>query len=318
MTEFGYFLSCEEHGPDALVEQARMAEQAGFTALWISDHFHPWNDNQGQSPLVWSVIGALSQAVSLPVETAVTCPLVRTHPAVVAQAAATAAVQLNGKFRLGVGTGEALNEHILGGPWPAAPIRREMLEEALQIIRQLFTGKQTSHRGTHYTVENARLYTRPDAPVPIDVSAFGPQSAETAGRIGDGLITMMPDTDLIERFRRNGGDTKPAYAGLKVCWGPDKDEAVRTAHHLWANEYLPGELPQILPTPRHFEQASELVTQERVGKSVPCGNDPAAHIEALTAYADAGFDTVYVGQIGKDQQGFFDFYRAEVLPRVRD
>ncbi|MEV5986473.1 TIGR03557 family F420-dependent LLM class oxidoreductase [Streptomyces sp. NPDC052051] len=317
MTEFGYFLSCEEHGPDALVEQARMAEEAGFTALWISDHFHPWNDRQGQSPFVWSVIGALSQAVSLPVETAVTCPLVRIHPAVIAQAAATAAVQLDGRFRLGVGTGEALNEHILGDRWPSAAVRLEMLEEAIRIIRQLFTGERTSHRGAHYTVENARLYTRPETPVPIDVSAFGPRSAAAAGRIGDGLITMMPDTDLIKHFRRGGGIGKPACAGLKVCWGPVKSEAVRTAHHLWANEYLPGELAQVLPTPRHFEQASRLVTQEQVEESVPCGDDPDAHIEALTAYVDAGFDTVYVSQIGEDQRGFFDFYRTEVLPHVR-
>ncbi|MFJ7905041.1 TIGR03557 family F420-dependent LLM class oxidoreductase [Streptomyces sp. NPDC096198] len=317
MTEFGYFLSCEEHTPAALVEQARMAEQAGFTALWISDHFHPWHDQQGQSPFVWSVIGALSQTASLPVETAVTCPLVRTHPVVIAQAAATAAVQLSGRFRLGVGTGEALNEHILGGPWPETSVRLEMLEEALLIIRQLFTGEQTSHRGTHYTVENARLYTLPDEPVPIDVSAFGPHAAETAGRIGDGLITMMPDADLIERFRRSGGAAKPAYGGLKVCWGPDEQEAARTAHRLWANEQLPGELPQILPTPSHFEQANELVTQEQVAKAVACGDSPDTHIEALSEYVRAGFDAVFVSQIGHDQRGFFDFYRTKVLPHVR-
>ena len=259
MADFGYFLSCEEHSPAELVEQARMAEQAGFDSLWISDHYHPWNDRQGQSPFVWTVIGALSQAVSLPVETAVTCPLVRTHPAVIAQAAATSAAQLGGRFRLGVGTGEALNEHILGTPWPEAQVRLEMLEEALQIIRQLFTGEQTSHRG----------------------------------------------------------GTKPVYGGLKVCWGADREEALRTAHHLWANEQLPGELPQILPTPRHFEQASELVTEERVASAVPCGDHPKTHLEALSAFVDAGFDTVYVNQIGKDQQGFFDFYRTKVLPQLR-
>lgn len=317
MARFGYFLSCEEHGPAELVEQARMAEQAGFDALWISDHYHPWNDAQGQSPFVWSVIGALSQAVSLPVETAVTCPLVRTHPAVIAQAAATCAVQLDGRFRLGVGTGEALNEHILGTVWPEAPVRLEMLEEALQIIRRLLTGEQISHHGKHYTVENARLYTVPDEPVPIDVSAFGPQPAEVAARIGDGLITMMPDASVVERFRRGGGGANPVYGGLKVCWGADEREAVRTAHRLWANEQLPGELPQVLPTPRHFEQASELVTEDRVAGSVPCGEDPDAHVKALSEFAEAGFDTVYVNQIGKDQQGFFDFYRAKVLPALR-
>ncbi|WP_406460372.1 LLM class F420-dependent oxidoreductase [Streptomyces sp. NBC_01622] len=316
MTEFGYFLSCEEHGPAKLVEQARMAEQAGFTSLWISDHYHPWNDNQGQSPFVWSVIGALSQAVSLPVQTAVTCPLIRMHPAVVAQAAATSAVQLDGRFRLGIGSGEALNEHILGDAWPEADVRLEMLEEAVHVMRQLFTGQQISHRGKHYTVENARLYTVPDEPVPIDVSAFGPHAAEVAGRIGDGFITMAPEAPAIERFRRSGGGTKPVSAGLKVCWATDKDEAVRTAHHLWANEQLPGELAQLLPTPRHFEQASQLVGPERIEASLTCGDDPDAHVKAVREYVDAGFDTVYVNQIGPDQQGFFDFYRTKVLPRL--
>ncbi|MEV8524011.1 MULTISPECIES: LLM class F420-dependent oxidoreductase [unclassified Streptomyces] len=316
MTEYGYFLSSEEHTPAELVEQARMAEQAGFTALWISDHYHPWNGEQGQSPFVWSVIGALSQAVSLPVETAVTCPLVRMHPAVVAQAAATSAVQLGGRFRLGIGTGEALNEHILGDPWPETSVRLEMLEEAVRVMRQLFTGEQVSHHGKHYTVENARLYTVPDEPVPIDVSAFGPHAAEVAGRVGDGFITMAPDSAGIERFRRSGGGSKPVYAGLKVCWSTDEEEAVRTAHRLWANEQLPGELPQVLPTPRHFEQACELVTPDRVSANVTCGADPEAHVAAVKEYVDAGFDTVYINQIGKDQQGFFDFYRTKVLPQL--
>ncbi|MFI1800251.1 LLM class F420-dependent oxidoreductase [Streptomyces sp. NPDC020379] len=316
MTEYGYFLSSEEHGPDELVEQARMAEQAGFTKLWISDHYHPWNAEQGQSPFVWSVIGALSQATSLPVQTAVTCPMMRLHPAVTAQAAATCAVQLGGRFRLGVGSGEALNEHILGAPWPQAPVRLEMLQEAVHVMRLLFEGGEVSHHGKHYTVENARLYTVPDEPVPIDISAFGPAATELAGRIGDGFITMAPDGEAVDRFRRSGGGVKPAQAGLKVCWGLDREQAVRTAHRLWANEQLPGELPQLLPTPRHFEQASELVTPEQVAEAVVCGDDPEAHVEAVTTYVEAGFDTVYVNQIGPDQQGFFDFYRTKVLPRL--
>ncbi|MET9418021.1 TIGR03557 family F420-dependent LLM class oxidoreductase [Streptomyces klenkii] len=318
MTEYGYFLSTEEHGPADLVEQARMAEQAGFTSLWISDHFHPWNSEQGQSPFVWSVIGALSQATSLPVRTAVTCPIIRMHPALVAQAAATAAVQLDGRFRLGVGSGEALNEHILGGAWPQAAVRLEMLQEAVQVMRMLFEGGEVSHHGKHYTVENARLYTVPDEPVPIDVSAFGPTATELAGRIGDGFLTMAPDAGAVDRFRRSGGGTKPAHGGLKVCWGTDREEAVRTAHRLWATEQLPGELAQVLPTPRHFEQASELVPEERVASAVTCGDDLDAHLAAVCAYADAGFDTVYINQIGPDQRGFFDFYRSKVLPQLPD
>ncbi|MDQ0955558.1 G6PDH family F420-dependent oxidoreductase [Streptomyces phaeochromogenes] len=195
-----------------------------------------------------------------------------------------------------------------------------MLEEAPQLIRQLFTGEQISHRGKHYTVENARRYTLPDEPVPIDVPAFGPQAAEVAARVGDGLITMMPDAALVERFRRAGGGTKPVNGGLKVCWGTDRQQALHTntAHHLWPNEQLPGELPQIVPTPSHF-QASQLVTEDQVEATVPCGDDPDAHMAALTEFADAGFDTVYVNQIGKDQQGgFLDFYRTKILPRLRD
>ncbi|MEU1784703.1 LLM class F420-dependent oxidoreductase [Streptomyces sparsogenes] len=320
MTQYGYFLAAEEHGPTELVEQARMAEQAGFSALWISDHYHPWNDAQGQSSFVWSVIGALAQATSLPVQTAVTCPTMRIHPAIVAQAAATSAVLLGeGRFRLGVGSGEALNEHVLGHRWPQASLRLEMLEEAVTVMRQLFEGQEVSHHGKHYTVENARLYTVPEEPVPIDIAAFGSAAASVAGRVGDGFITMVPDAELVARFRRGsgaGGNSKPVSGGLKVCYGPDADEALRTVHRLWPNMALPGELSQILPTPAHFEQACELVRPEHLAPSVTCGDDPEKHVAALSAYADAGFDTVYVNQIGPDQRGFFDFYRTKVLPQL--
>ncbi|MFZ3565580.1 LLM class F420-dependent oxidoreductase [Streptomyces sp. BH097] len=318
MPEFGYFLASEEFGPRELVEQARMAEQAGFDCLWISDHYHPWNEAQGQSPFVWNVIGALAEAVSLPVETAVTCPTVRIHPAVLAQAVATSAVQLDGRFRFGVGTGEALNEHILGGPWPSAHVRMEMLEEAVTVIRRLLEGGEVTHRGEHYTVENARIYTLPDEPVPIDISGFGPQATALAARIGDGYITMSPDEELVTQFRKGGGGAKPAAGGLKVCYGPDKSEAVRRVHGLWANQLLPGELGQVLPTPRHFEQAETLVTENMVDGALPCGPDVDEHVSALDAFARAGFDRVYVNQIGPDQREFFDFYRTKVLPRLKD
>jgi G6PDH family F420-dependent oxidoreductase len=317
MAEYGYFLSTEEFGPADLIEQARMAEQAGFQALWISDHYHPWNDAQGQSPFVWSVIGALSEAVSLPIETAVTCPTTRIHPAVVAQAAATSAVLTNGRFRLGVGSGEALNEHITGAAWPPAHIRLEMLEEAIQVMRNLFTGKEVNHHGPHYAVENARLYTVPDEPVPIDVSGFGPLSTSLAARVGDGYITMMPEESMVSQFRKGGGGAKPASGGTKVCYGPDRDEAVRTVRRLWSNQLLPGEMGQVLPTPRHFEQLEPLITEEMVSENTVCGDDVDEHVAALGAFADAGFDRVYVNQIGPDQRGFFDFYRTKVLPRLQ-
>ncbi|MGX4688895.1 LLM class F420-dependent oxidoreductase [Streptomyces sp. JNUCC 63] len=316
MPEYGYHLSCEQYGPADLVEQARMAEQAGFQALWISDHYHPWNEAQGQSPFVWSVIGALSEAVSLPIETAVTCPTIRMHPAVVAQAAATSAVMTEGRFRLGLGTGEALNEHILGDRWPPSHVRLEMLEEAVQVMRRLLAGEQVDHRGTHYTVENARLYTVPEEPVPIDISGFGPKSIALAARVADGYITMMPEEEMVTQYRKGGGGAKLVSGGTKVCFGADRDECVRTVLELWYNEQLPGEMGQVLPTPRHFEQLKPLVTEDMVRENVVCGDDVDQHVSALKEFADAGFDRVYVNQIGHDQRGFFDFYRSKVLPQL--
>jgi G6PDH family F420-dependent oxidoreductase len=317
MTTYGYFLSCEEFRPAQLIEQARMAERAGFQALWISDHFHPWNDEQGQSPFVWSVIGALSQVTSLPVTTAVTCPTMRIHPAIIAQASATAGVLLDGRFTLGVGSGEALNEHIFGDAWPSADERLEMLEEAVEVIRLLHSGGVKDHRGRHYIVENAQIYTLPERPVPIYVSGFGPKSAQLAGRIGDGFVCTKPDAQLVGTFRDSGGGRKPAQAGFKVCWGPDEQAAVETAHRLWANEQLPGELAQLLPTPSNFEQASSLVTPEMVGEAVVCGPDADRHAENVRQFVEAGYDEVYVQQIGPDQERFFRFWSEEVLPKLR-
>jgi G6PDH family F420-dependent oxidoreductase len=317
MPAFGYFLSCEELSPRDLLTQARLAEHAGFERLAISDHFHPWTDAQGSSPFVWSMIGALSQAVPLPVTTLVTCPTVRIHPAVVAQAAATSAVLTGGGFRLGVGTGEALNEHILGDAWPPFEVRAEMLEEAITVMRRLFAGGVVDHRGPHYTVDNARLYTLPDEPAPIYVSAFGPKSAALAGRIGDGLVTMQPDRELTGLFADAGGVGKPVVGGLKVCFDRDRDRAVRTARELWGIELLPGELNQVLPTPQHFEQAAALVTDEMVEKKIVCGDKAEDYVQAIQKYVDAGFTEVYVSNIGPRYQEFFDFYRDEVLPQLR-
>jgi len=313
----GYFLSSEELDPATLVEQAQLAEDAGFDALWISDHFHPWNDEQGQSPFVWSVIGAISQVCSLPVTTAVTCPTVRMHPAVVAQAAATAAVQLQGRFTLGVGTGEALNEHVLGDRWPTEDVRLEMLEEAVAVMRELWAGDFVYHHGPHYTVENARIYTRPDQPVPVYVSAFGEKAFDTALRIGDGFITTQPDADHVREWKAKAGADKPTQVGYKVCVAPTEDEGVRVAHRLWRNSGLPGELSQVLPSPKHFEQASELVTEDMTREATTTGPDPARHVEAFRPYADAGFDEVYVSNMGPHHEQFFDLYRREVLPALR-
>ena len=311
--QIGYFLSSEEHGPKELVRQAELAQQHGFEALWISDHFHPWTGEQGHSPFVWSVIGAVSRACDLPVTTAVTCPTVRLHPAVVAQAAATSACLLDGRFTLGVGSGEALNEHVTGQRWPVADVRLEMLEEAVDVIRRLFTGEKVYHRGRYYTVEDARLYTLPDSPPPIAVSGFGPKAIEVAARIGDGFISTKPSEKDVAGYRSAGGKGA-AEAGVKVCWAPDADAAVRTAHRLWATQGLPGELSQVLPSPEHFEQATALVTPESTASSVACGPDPSAYVEVIGSYAEAGYDRLYVSQMGPDQEGFFSFFSEQVRP----
>jgi G6PDH family F420-dependent oxidoreductase len=317
VAKFGYFLSTEEFGPNDLIAQARMAEAAGFEALWISDHFHPWNEEQGNSPFVWSVIGGLAQATSLPVTTGVTCPTVRIHPAIIAQAAATSKVMLNGRFSLGVGTGEALNEHIFGDAWPSTDVRLEMLEEAVEVMRLLWEGGNKDYEGRHYTVENARLYTLPEEPPDVLVSGFGRKSVELAARIGDGYCGVAPDPETVGMYRSSGGDDRPAHAGTKVCWGEDEDEARKTAHRLWPNEALPGELAQVLPTPRHFEQATQLVNEEMMDGSFALGPDAEKHLQQLESYVDAGYDEVYVQQIGSEQEGFFRFYETEILPKLR-
>ncbi len=318
MPRIGYFLSCEEFGPLELLEQARMAEEAGFESLWISDHYHPWVEAQGNSPLVWSVIGGLSQATErLPVFTAVTCPTLRIHPAIIAQAAATSAVMLEGRFGLGVGSGEALNEHIFGDAWPSADVRLEMLAEAIEVMRLLFEGGTKDYEGRHYAVENARLYTLPDEPPPILVSGFGPKATRLAGKVGDGYMNVSPDAEMLEMFRSSGGGDKPAHGAFKVCYGEDAAECRRIAHRTWPNEALPGELAQVLPTPAHFRQATQLVTEEMIAETIPCGPDPEPHLETIRQYAEAGYDDVYVQQIGPNQEAFFDLYAREILPVFR-
>jgi G6PDH family F420-dependent oxidoreductase len=313
----GYFLSAEEFTPAELLEQAKLAERAGFEGLWISDHFHPWMDAQGQSAFVWSMIGALSQVCRLPVTTAVTCPTRRIHPAIVAQAAATSAVLLEGRFVLGVGSGEALNEHIYGDPWPTADVRLEMLEEAVEVMRELWKGGYVDHRGRYYTVDTARLYTLPDEPPKVYVSGFGKKSIELAGRIGDGYVSTKPEAGMVEQFRAAGGGDKPAAVGYKVCFAQTEDEGVRIAHERWANEGAPGELSQVLPSPKHFEQVATLVTEDMTREALVCGPDVDRHLEMFDQYAKAGYDEIYVNNIGPNWQGFFDLYSRQVLPAAR-
>jgi G6PDH family F420-dependent oxidoreductase len=312
----GYFLSTEEYEPRELIEQAAAAERAGFEGLWISDHYHPWNDEQGNSAFVWSMIGAVSQVCSLPITTAVTCPTVRIHPAVIAHAAGTAGQLTHGRFVLGVGSGEALNEHVLGDPWPTVERRLEMLEEAVELIRTLWSGEVVSWEGKHYRVDHARIYNLPDEPPEIYVSGFGPKAIELAARIGDGLINTSPEAEVVDQFTEQSGG-KPAHAGAKVAFAPTPEEGWEHAHRLWPNAGLPGELAQVLPTPEHFEQASSLVTMESTRDSVVAGNDPGQHLEQVASYRDAGYDALYVANMGPHYQDMIEFYGKEILPAAR-
>lgn len=317
-TQFGLTLSSEEHGPRRLIEIAELAEGHGFDFVSISDHYHPWIDEQGHSPFVWSVLGALAERTDrIEVAVGVTCPTVRIHPAILAQATATTAQLFEGRFTWGVGSGEALNEHILGQRWPPADIRLAMLEEAVDVIRQLWGGEEVTHRGDHYVVENARIYDAPDQPPPIVVSAFGPKAATLAGQIGDGLWVTSAAADTVGRWRDSGG-SGPVYSQLTVSWAEQRDEAIKTAHRIWPNTGVPGQLSQDLPTPAHFEQASSVVTEEQIADSIPCGPDPAPIVDKIGEMLDAGVDHVYLHQIGSDQEGFCQFWQDELRPQLAD
>jgi G6PDH family F420-dependent oxidoreductase len=315
MSEIGLFLSSEEHDPRSLIAQAQRGEEAGFHSVFISDHFHPWIEKQGQSPFVWSVIGGIAATTSHKITTGVTCPTFRIHPAIVAQAAATCQLLADGRFVLGVGSGEALNEHILGQKWPPLSTRLEMLEEAVAVMRRLWEGQLVTHHGRYYTVENARVYSLPESPPPVMVSAFGSEALELAASIGDGWVTTRPDRDMLSSYRDQGG-TGPCIAALKVCWGPDEGKALQTAYELWPTEGLPGQINQELAQPAYFEAGASLVTEEMIAEKTACGPDPERHLAAISEYLEAGFDQVYVNQIGPDQVGFLEFFTNELRPRL--
>ena len=316
MTTFGYALSCEEHAPPDLVANARRAEENGFSYASISDHYHPWIGAQGHSAFVWTVVGAIAAATErLDLGIGVTCPIIRIHPAVLAQAAATSATLLPDRFFFGVGTGEALNEHVHGDRWPPADVRLDMLEEAVEVMRRLWEGDTVDHHGRYYTVENARLYDVPDQPPPLVVSGFGPAAVELAARIGDGYWGTGPEETLLEAYEAAGGKG-PRYGQVSMCWAEDEATARRTAHRQWPNIGVKGQLAQDLPTPTHFEQAAEMVREEDVASMIPCGPDPEAVVESIRQYEQAGYTHLHLHQIGDDQQGFFRFWEEQVAPRL--
>jgi G6PDH family F420-dependent oxidoreductase len=313
MTRYGYFLSSEELSPGAMVDSARYAESVGIDSLFISDHFHPWLESQGESPFVWSVLGAIAASTKQWLMTGVTCPTIRIHPAILAQASATTQLIAEGRFRFGVGSGENLNEHILGDRWPPVETRLEMLEEAIEVVRRLWQGGYVTHQGQFYTVENARLFSVPDKLPPILVSGFGPESTRLAARIGDGYVNTSPEPDLVNEYRDHAGKG-PAIAAVKACWAPDAGSARKLAHDRWKSSGLPGQLNQELAMPSHFEAGAKLVSEDAVAETIPCGPDPSRHVEVIEKYVRAGYDEIFIAQVGDDQRGFLDFLTTEVLP----
>lgn len=316
--QYGYALSSEEHSPTNLVRFAQRAEEVGFDFALISDHYHPWVDRQGHSAFVWCAIGGIAQATSqLRLGTGVTCPIMRIHPAIIAQAAATAASMMPGRFFLGLGAGENLNEHIFGQHWPEGAIRLEMLDEAIQVIRLLWEGGEQSYRGRYYTVEQARIYTLPDEPPPIMMAAGGEKSAALAGRSCDGLIGVSPEAELIQQFAAAGGRRKPRYGQVTVCFAGSEADARKIAHEWWPTSALKGNLSWEIKTPSLFEKAVETVREDDVADSIVCGPDAERHLEKIRKFEEAGYDHVYIHQVGPDQEGFFRFYKEQILPELR-
>lgn len=316
MIELGYSLSSEEFSPGELIAYARQAQDAGFKFALISDHYHPWVNSQPSSPFVWSVIGGISQACQrLRLGTGVTCPIMRVSPSIVAQAAATSAVLMGGRFFLGLGTGENLNEHITGLHWPAPSQRLEMLEEAIEVIRLLWSGGWQSHRGRHFTVESARIFTLPDQLPPIMVAASNPGAAELAGRVADGLISFEPNPGLVKQFEAAGGKRKPRFGQLTVCYAPSEDDAIETVRRYWPNAGIGGDLMTDLRLPSQFEQAIEVMEPGKITEGMPLGPDSDRHLAGIREFADAGFDHIYIHQVGPNQKAFFKFYAEKILPR---
>jgi G6PDH family F420-dependent oxidoreductase len=319
MVRFGYSLSSEEYGPLELVRNAVAAEKAGFEFALISDHFHPWVETQGHSPFIWTVLGGIATSTGkLEVGTGVTCPIMRYHPVLVAQMAATAAAMMEGRFFLGVGSGENLNEHVYGDHFPPAEDRQEMLIEAIDIIRVLWEGDYVNHHWQYFSVEDAKLFTLPETLPPIVMAAAGPRGAELAGEVADGLVAVSPERELVEAFERVAGKSKPKYGQITVCYAKDEAEARKTAHHYWPISGLKGDAKWEIRSPRLFDGLVEGVSEEQVAEKIVCGPDPKRHVDALQQFVDAGFDHVYVHQVGLDQENFFRFYQEDVLPAVRN
>jgi G6PDH family F420-dependent oxidoreductase len=319
MTQFGYTAMGEQTPAKQMVTDLVAAELAGFDFSVMSDHYFPWIEEQGHSPNAWAVLGAAAQATQrLPLMTFVTCPTFRYHPAVVAQQAATVGVLSSGRFTLGLGAGENLNEHITGHGWPVPRVRQERLEEAVEIIKSLFTGEYVNFEGEHFQVERAKLYDLPDSPPPIGIAVSGPSSVRLAARHADAMVSVEPDAGLVRSFEDAGGQGKPKYGQLAICYGTDEQAARKQARELW-RWALPGwHVMAELPEPRSFDAASAHVTQQDIAGLVPCGPDVGQCVEAVRRYVAAGFTHVALVQVGAESQhDFIAWAASELLPALR-
>jgi G6PDH family F420-dependent oxidoreductase len=317
MTKYGYTVMAEQSTPRQMIDGAVRAEEAGFDFLMVSDHFHPWLSSQGESPFTWTVLGAIAERTSrIEIITAVTCPFVRYHPAVIAQAAATVQVISEGRFRLGLGAGERLNEHVVARGWPAVDVRHEMLTESVEIIRALWSGGNHTYRGKHMQVEDARLYTLPDSAPDVVIAAGGPRATGLAARIGDGAMFVEPNAELVGQFRSDGGGEKPVYGQLAVCWAADEAQAKKTAHDRWRFALSGWRVQAELPNVANFEAESAKAREEDVAEMVACGPDPQRFVTAIGRWTAAGFTHVGVVQAGDDQEGFLRFWQEELRPRL--
>ncbi|MFK4108536.1 LLM class F420-dependent oxidoreductase [Streptomyces sp. NPDC002176] len=320
MVRIGYTMMTEQAGPRELVEHVVRAEEAGFDFSVTSDHYFPWLRSQGHAPYAWSVLGAAAQATSrMPLMTYVTCPTFRYHPVVVAQKAATLQLLSEDRFRLGLGSGENLNEHVVGQGWPAVDVRHEMLEEAVEIIHALFEGGHVTYHGKHYDVESAKLWDLPERRPPLGIAVSGEQSCALAGHLADLVIATEPKKELLEAFDRHGGTGRPSVGQLPVSFDTDRDAAIRRAHDQFRWFGLGWKVNAELPGPDSFDQATRFVTEDDVASAIPCGDDPEAFVAAVRPYVDAGFTEVALVQIGgPTQPAFIDWSEKTLLPALRD
>ncbi|MBV8945780.1 MAG: LLM class F420-dependent oxidoreductase [Solirubrobacterales bacterium] len=322
MTNFGYTMMCEQSRPDQLVRDLQRAEKAGFDFSVISDHYQPWLPSQGHSGYAWSILGAAAQATErIGLMTYVTCPILRYHPAVVAQKAATMQILSGNRFRLGLGAGENLNEHVVGQRWPSVGVRHEMLREAVDIIAALFDhdpGGTVNYRGDYFQVESAKLWDLPDRRVPIGVAVSGQASCELAGKKADMMIAVEPRAELGQMFDRAGGAGKSRVGQVAIAYDRDRDAAIKRAHEQFRWFGLGWKVNADLPNPDSFESATQFVTPDQVAEALSCGPDVDEHVEAVKAFIDAGFDEVAMVQIGADhQESFTTWAEQELLPALR-